>query len=91
MPDERTEAEILTFIRNKFLDGDLRSELEVESPLLEWGVLNSMNTAILLMHLRDEQGVQVPPDRINSRDLKNVRTIAEMVVDLRTPADSTPR
>ncbi|MEU5002607.1 phosphopantetheine-binding protein [Streptomyces sp. NPDC021622] len=91
MPDERTEARILTFLRDKFLDGDPRSELDVESPLLEWGVLNSMNTAILLMHLRDELGAPVPPDRINSRNLKNVRSIAEMVLELSAPADSTPR
>jgi clorobiocin biosynthesis protein CloN5 len=86
MPDDRTDdptqEKIVAFIRERFLDGDPRSELAADSPLLEWGVLNSMNTTILLMFLRDELGVQVPHTRMNEPNLRNVKAIAAMVEDL---------
>ncbi|MDT9701306.1 acyl carrier protein [Streptomyces sp. P17] len=79
--DEVTRA-ITEFIRERFLDGDPKGELEVDTPLLAWGVLNSLNTVLLLNHIHDELGVKVPPSRISARDLKSVRTIASAVREL---------
>ncbi|MEU5959450.1 acyl carrier protein [Streptomyces sp. NPDC047525] len=76
--DEVTRT-IIAFIRERFLDGDPKGELEEDTPLLAWGVLNSLNTVLLLNHIQDELGVKVPPSRINARDLKSVRTIASTV------------
>lgn len=88
-----TEAQIteqlLGFIRERFLDGDPKGELAEDTPLLEWGVLNSLNTMVLLAHIRKELGVAVPSVKINPRDLKNVRAIAAMVAGL-AAADATP-
>jgi acyl carrier protein len=79
--DEIAEK-IAAFIRDRFLDGDASGELEDTTPLLELGVLNSMNTVLLLGHIREEFGVAVPSLRINPKDLKNVRTITAMVREL---------
>ncbi|TCJ31487.1 acyl carrier protein [Parafrankia sp. BMG5.11] len=73
---------ITDFIRDRFLDGDPKGELEEDTPLLAWGVLNSLNTVLLLNYVHDELGVKVPPSRVNARDLKSVRTIASVVRDL---------
>lgn len=80
-PDEVTRT-ISDFIRERFLDGDPKGELEEDTPLLAWGVLNSLNTVLLLNHIHDELGVKVPPSRIGARDLKSVRTIASVVREL---------
>ncbi|MBD0844692.1 MULTISPECIES: acyl carrier protein [unclassified Streptomyces] len=79
--DEVTRT-ITEFIRERFLDGDPKGELEMDTPLLSWGVLNSLNTVLLLNHIHDELGVKVPPSRISARDLKSVRTIASVVREL---------
>lgn len=76
------QQRITQFIRDRFLDGDPKGELEERTPLLEWGVLNSLNTAVLLTYIRTDLGVTIPPVRINAQDLKNVRAIAAMVREL---------
>ncbi|MEV6694624.1 phosphopantetheine-binding protein [Micromonospora sp. NPDC051196] len=79
MTDDDVAGRITAFIKERFLDGDPRGELDERTPLLEWGVLNSLNTVVLLTFVRDELGVTVPPARINAQDLKNVQSIAGMV------------
>lgn len=72
---------LLSYIGETFLDGDA-GELDERTPLLEWGILTSMNTAILLTHIRESFGAQVPPDRINAANFRDVRSIADLVLDL---------
>jgi acyl carrier protein len=86
MSSEETSATILGFIRERLLDGDPASELEETTPLLEWGVLTSMNTAHLLAFLRDEFGVMVPAVRVNGETFRNVRSITAMVTELENGA-----
>jgi peptidyl carrier protein len=80
-----TEAEISTllldFIRERFLDDDPASDLNERTPLLEWGVLNSMNTAQLLGFIREELGYDVPPASVNARNFRNVGAITAMLTD----------
>jgi acyl carrier protein len=76
-------SQVIGFIRRNFLDGDPKDDLNESSPLLEWGILNSMNMIQLMNFVRDQFGVSVPPARINGRDFKDVRSITAMVVDLR--------
>lgn len=77
---------LLYFLRQEFLDGDPGSELQPGSRLLEWGVLTSMNTMLLLNFIRAEFGVAVPPAALSSRNLKDVRSITALVADLAAAA-----
>lgn len=79
--DDITE-QVMRYIRERFLSGDLELELEESTPLLDWGVLNSMNTALLLMFIRDELGVAVPPREVNARNFKDVVAITKLVDNL---------
>lgn len=82
MSADEVSARITAFIRESFLEGDTKEELEEDSPLLEWGVLNSMNTAVLLNFLREDFGAYVPPARINASQFMSVATITALVVEL---------
>ncbi|MYS91679.1 MULTISPECIES: acyl carrier protein [Streptomyces] len=86
MAQDEIAEQISAFIRDRFLDGDPQGELEETTPLLELGVLNSLNTVVLLAHIREELGVAVPSLRINPSDLKSVRSIAAMVRELQHSA-----
>ncbi|MFF2655621.1 acyl carrier protein [Streptomyces sp. NPDC058045] len=79
MPDEKLNEQIKTFIRVSFLDGDPKGELQNSTPLLEWGVLNSLNTVRLVAFIRDELGVKIPALDINGVNFKDVRSITELV------------
>lgn len=89
LTEPQITEQLLGFIRERFLDGDPKGELAEDTPLLEWGVLNSLNTMVLLAHIRKEFGFAVPSVKINPRDLKNVRAIAAMVAEL-AAANATP-
>jgi acyl carrier protein len=80
--EKEVSEELLAFIRNQFLDGDPDQQLDQSTPLLEWGVLNSLNTVQLLTFIRDQWGVRVPPTAINAQGFKDVRNITGLVTEL---------
>jgi acyl carrier protein len=84
--DDMTRAEIsarlLGFIRERFLDNDLKSDLGEATPLLDWGILDSMNTAVLLNFIRTEFEAPVPSARINGQNFKDVNSITSMILAL---------
>lgn len=74
--------QLSSYIEENFLSGTERSSIQPDTPLLEWGVLNSMNTAMLLSHIRKHVGVTVPPVYVTGRHFKNVASIADLVYEL---------
>jgi acyl carrier protein len=77
--------ELSHYVADAFLEGD-RDALAPDTPLLEWGVLTSMNTAHLLTHIRDRYGVDVPPQAITATHLRDVASISALVCDLQAKA-----
>ena len=73
---------IMAFIRETFLDGDPKGELTESTPLLEWEVLNSMNSALLLNFLREQVRVDVPLGAINATNFRDVAAISKLVSGL---------
>jgi len=82
MTHDEVTARIMTFIRESFLDGDPKGELTETTPLLEWEVLNSMNSALLLNFLREELRVDVPLSSINAANFRDVTAISTLVTGL---------
>ncbi|MDQ2957166.1 MAG: acyl carrier protein [Actinomycetota bacterium] len=81
MNDDVTER-IEHFVRSRFLDDSEDQTLTATSPLLEWGILTSMNTAILLTFIRENFGVAVPPMAITSRNFCDLQSIGQLVQGL---------
>ncbi|MEU3741137.1 acyl carrier protein [Streptomyces sp. NPDC032198] len=79
MNESEIRESITAYIRERFLDGDTKGELEETSPLLEWGVLNSMNTALLIGHIRTTVGIKIPAMQVNSENFRDVRSITTLV------------
>lgn len=71
-----------SFVREKLLGDHDDAELAADSPLLEWGVLNSMNTAHLLSFVRDDLGITVPPSSITGRHFRDLNAIADLLCSL---------
>lgn len=75
---EKFEALLTAFIKDRFLNGDLQNEFTTDTPLLEWGILDSLKIAMLLNFIRDELGVSIPFQDINSRNFRDVGSIARL-------------
>jgi clorobiocin biosynthesis protein CloN5 len=76
---EGISSELLTFVRESFLAGDPEGELDVDTPLLELGILNSLNTALLVAHLGERFGVNVPLIDVTATTFKSVRSLSGLV------------
>jgi clorobiocin biosynthesis protein CloN5 len=73
----RTDLEeaLIAFIRERFLAGDLADELTPDVPLLEWGVLDSLRTTVLISFIRGELGVPLRPSQVDATSFRTVRDI----------------
>jgi hypothetical protein len=81
MHRDQIADELERYVRQNFLDGD-DGELSRTTPLLQWGVLNSMNTQLLLTHIRDDMGVVVPPTALNGANFRDLDSITDLVAGL---------
>lgn len=80
---------VLAFIRERFLDGDPRRELSEDTELLALGILDSLNTVMLMTFIADEFGVRVPLARVSARNFCSVSAITLMIADLLTVPTAT--
>ncbi|PXX58045.1 clorobiocin biosynthesis protein CloN5 [Nocardia tenerifensis] len=81
MTQTQVTERIVAFIRERFLSDDPASNLDGETPLLDWGILNSMNTAELVGFIQREYGYTVPQSSVNVRNFRNANQIAALVVE----------
>ena len=79
---ETTEAyeRIREFVAKELLDGDDK-ELNAETPLLAWGIIDSMSLLRLTEFIEEDLHVAIPSEELaDSTNLQNLGTIAAMVV-----------
>jgi clorobiocin biosynthesis protein CloN5 len=81
-------AHLLTFVRKSFLSDDEEGELDEDTPLLEYGILNSLNTAMLIAHIRQEFGIAVPLADVTAESFKTVAALSSMLYERQSVADA---
>jgi len=70
--------ELKGYISREVLDGkDIG--LEESTPLLEWGIINSMEIARIVSFIEDRFHVAIPDDKILPEHFINLSAIAKMV------------
>lgn len=69
------------FVNEVLLDGS-DDKAGPDTPLLEWGVLNSLNIARLLNAIRERFGVSVPPEQIVGRNFRDLNAVTDLVMAL---------
>jgi 2-hydroxymuconate-semialdehyde hydrolase len=70
------------FVGQEILEGQA-PDLAPETPLLELGILNSMEVIALVSFIERTFGVAVPPDQIVPANFRNLLSIARFVDSLR--------
>jgi acyl carrier protein len=56
--------------------------LDETTPLLEWGVINSIEIARLVSHIEDEWGISVPEEMVVLGNFENLQAIASLITKL---------
>ncbi|MEV4636646.1 acyl carrier protein [Actinoplanes sp. NPDC049548] len=75
-------TKLIEYTRTELLQGADGDDLTVDTPLLEWGVLDSLKTARLVTYIRQEFGVRVPPREMTGGNFRSLASIAALVESL---------
>lgn len=73
--------DIKSFIMNEFLPGEDPSELTDDTPLITGGILDSIATLKLVMHLEEKYRVTFAPHEVDKENLDTLDLIAAFVRD----------
>jgi medium-chain acyl-[acyl-carrier-protein] hydrolase len=74
-------AGLREYVADEVLEG--RSEgLEPTTPLLEWGVINSMEIVRLIAFIKTAFAVDVPSEMIMAENFKDLQAITALVLKL---------
>lgn len=79
---QRTEvvAQLKTYIAQDVLSGkDIG--LDETTPLLEWGVINSLEMVRLLSFIRTAFAVEIPMDKLIADNFTNLSSISNLVIE----------
>jgi len=75
------QAALLRYIADQVLDGkDIG--LDTTTPLLEWGVINSLEIVKLISFIRTQFGVSVPSNKVTAEYFQNLGTLTSLVMQL---------
>ncbi|WP_095976940.1 acyl carrier protein [Melittangium boletus] len=75
-------ADLTRYVTQEILEGDA-SDLEPSTPLLELGILNSLETARLMTFIQKQYGIAVPTEQLRVENLQTLNTLTELVYGLR--------
>ncbi len=81
----REEQVILDTLRgyvNERILQDPTVVIQPDTPLLEWGILNSITTVQLIGFIRERFQVDVPPEELAGRNFKDLHSIAQLLTQL---------
>ncbi|MBF4549437.1 acyl carrier protein [Pseudoclavibacter sp. VKM Ac-2888] len=74
------QASLIELVQDEFLDGD--EELTHETPLLEWGVLKSIELTRLVNFIETEYRVRVPAEAVIAENMRDINAISSLVENL---------
>ena len=81
MQDQLVLESLRSYVTERILQ-DPSVTIEPDTPLLEWGILNSISTAQLIGFIRERFQVDVPPEEVAGRHFKDLRSIGQLLTQL---------
>ncbi len=81
--------QLKNYITKQVLDGK-NIGLDETTPLLEWGVINSLEIVRLLTFIRTQFNVDIPNDQMIAENFMNLSVITDMVMASKQEMSATP-
>jgi acyl carrier protein len=78
MPEQVILDALRGYVNERILQ-DPTVTIEPDTPLLEWGILNSVSTVQLIGFIRERFQVDVPPEEVAGRNFKDLRSITQLL------------
>ncbi|MDC0708164.1 acyl carrier protein [Stigmatella sp. ncwal1] len=81
------KAQLLTdltrYVAEEILEGNAE-DLEPSTPLLELGILNSLETARMMRFIQKQYGIAVPAEALRVENLQTLSAITDLVHSLQS-------
>ena len=74
------KQDLKDFIMSEFLPGESPDDLTDSTPLISGGVLDSIATLKLVMHVEDTYGVGFEPHEVDKENLDTLSSITRLLV-----------
>ncbi|MEM9457271.1 MAG: acyl carrier protein [Myxococcota bacterium] len=81
MKDDEVRTALTDFIAREFLDGE-DIGLDAHTPLLEYGLIDSISLVSLTEFAKQRFGVAIPAEQQIPQNLKDIQSISAMILDL---------
>lgn len=85
MRREEIISKLADYVRTELVEDEGR-ELNEETPLLQWGILDSMGIVNLLAFIEEDFGIEVPDDGVRPEHFETLGKLSDMLVGLRQAA-----
>jgi acyl carrier protein len=70
--------EITKFVSSELLQGSA-AHVGPDEPLIETGVLTSLQTVELVMFIEDKFGIEIEPELVDEENFRTLNTVASLV------------
>lgn len=80
-PREDILATLSAFVTDQLLDGEY-GELTETTPLLKWGVIDSLSMLVLISFIEDDFEVHVPDDEVRPEQFETLGRLADLLMRL---------
>jgi len=78
MQDDEISSALTGFISEKILEGE-GADLDDDTPLLEWGVIDSIAMVSLLSFIQSRFAVRIPDGEVVPRNFHSIAAIGQLV------------
>jgi acyl carrier protein len=86
---DEMRVELMQFVADELLDGR-GAGLDEHTPLLAWGVIDSLSVAELVSFTGERFGIDVPQHEVRPDNLENLGAYVDMLVRLTPGVASRP-
>jgi acyl carrier protein len=79
MSDDAVKQDIKDFIMSEFLPGESPDELTDSTPLISGGILDSIATLKLVMHVEEKYGITLEAHEVDKENLDTLDLITRLL------------
>lgn len=85
MQREEILRKLKGYVSSELLEGN-KTGLDETTPLLQWGILDSIGMVSLLSYIEESLGIEVPDENVRPEFFETLGQLSDMLIDLRTAA-----
>lgn len=76
---DELQQSIIEYVKREYLDEDDDQEIELDTPLITSGIVDSFSMVSLRLHFEKKHGIRIPDHEATPEAFETVRRIADLL------------